>query len=373
MKKIIIVLLIMFFPIFIYAQEIEKVDITVPSKASINSNISVSFDLTFSGLNAKSTNGYGIGGYTFQLDFDDTVLVPASIEKNEFFNINLYKDENKKYHVIATINKDNKSKKKCADNVLYCSNIKNTIVFNVKSTSLTKTNIKVFAVSAYLYKVNSELKDTDRLIIDSIKDVNKDIKIVKSNLKSSNTKNISSKIQTKEIEKTVESRVQDYKILSDSKSNNYLSALEIEGYDISFDKHILTYDLSVNTDVSNIVIKATSENEKAKIEIKGNDDLNQKENIVEIIVTAEDKSKKTYKINVIKESQNEEEIPQEIETKEDIKNLYNDIKKKLENKETIKLLEIIGVILFGIIVFVVIVKVIMNRKLNKKIKKFEDF
>lgn len=369
-KKLLLFLVIMIFPLFVYAQEVDKMTIGGKDKVYTNKETSITFNISFTGINKKSSDGYGIGGYSYQLDFDDSIFVPISIKKSDFFNTNIYKDENGKYHVVGTINKNNKSNNRCLDNVLYCSNISDTITFGVKSTKSKKSTIKMYSSSIYLYKVGSDLTDTDRMIIDSIKDVKKDFTLTKSSSKSVNTNNIATTIKTTSIEKMIESKVQNYKVVSDSKSNNYLSSLEIDDYEISFDKHLLTYDIQVGVLTNSIVVKAIPENEKATVVVEGADNLKKNDYVVTITVIAEDKSEKVYKINVQKEEGTVEET--EIETKEDIKKFVESAKKKFD-KETIKTLEIVGVCLLGIIVFIVAIKMIMNRKLNKKLKDFDKF
>ena len=86
-------------------------------------------------------------------------------------------------------------------------------------------------------------------------------------------------------------------------SNNYLSSLIIDGYDIKFDKNTLEYEITVGSDVTSLDISATSEVGSASVRIYGNDDFSEGENIVTIVVTAEDGSQKTYTIKVNKEKE----------------------------------------------------------------------
>ncbi len=86
-------------------------------------------------------------------------------------------------------------------------------------------------------------------------------------------------------------------------SNNYLSSLIIDGYDIKFDKNTLEYEITVGSDVTSLDISATSEVDSASVRIYGNDDFSEGENIVTIVVTAEDGSQKTYTIKVNKEKE----------------------------------------------------------------------
>lgn len=370
-KKFILFLIVFIFPIFVYAQDVEKMTIGGSDKAYINKELTLTFNVAFKGIDKKSKDGYGIGGYSYQLDFDDNILVPISVKKSDYFNVNIYKDEKSRYHVVGTINKNNKSPNKCSDNALYCNNITDTVTFAVKSTKTKKTTVKFYASSIYLYKVGSELTDTDRLIIDSIKNVQKDLTITKSSSKSVNTNNISTSIKTTNIESMIESKVQNYKMVSDSKGNNYLKSLTIEDYPVSFDKHLLSYDITVPSKINTLNITAVPESEKATYTVIGADDLKKNEYVVSIIVKAEDKSEKTYKINVQREIDEDEE-EQEIATKEDIKKYAESVKSKISDK-TLKIIKIVGACLFAIIILIVIIKLLLNRKLDKKLKEFDKF
>lgn len=82
-----------------------------------------------------------------------------------------------------------------------------------------------------------------------------------------------------------------------------LKSLTIEGdYKLTpeFDKDVTEYSLSVGSDVESIKIDAEAVDDNAKVEIIGNDKLLEGENTIEIKVTAEDGTVRTYKINVTK-------------------------------------------------------------------------
>ena len=85
-------------------------------------------------------------------------------------------------------------------------------------------------------------------------------------------------------------------------SNNYLKTLEIEGYEITFDKETLEYKIKVKSDVTSLDIKAIPESNKSRVEITGNEKFKKGNNTVTIIVTAEDGSTREYKITVDKEA-----------------------------------------------------------------------
>lgn len=85
-------------------------------------------------------------------------------------------------------------------------------------------------------------------------------------------------------------------------SNNYLKSLEIDGYEITFDRDTNEYKITVKGDVSSLDIKAIPEDNRARVEITGNEKFKKGNNVVTITVTAEDGSTREYKINVNKEA-----------------------------------------------------------------------
>ncbi len=86
-------------------------------------------------------------------------------------------------------------------------------------------------------------------------------------------------------------------------NNKNLKSLSISGeYKLTpeFDKDVTEYNITVGKDVDSLDIKATAEDSTAKVEISGNDKILTGENLVEVKVTAEDGTVRTYKINVTK-------------------------------------------------------------------------
>ncbi len=79
-------------------------------------------------------------------------------------------------------------------------------------------------------------------------------------------------------------------------TNNYLSSLEIKGYDIDFNSDIDSYTIVGRDDVKSLDIVATADSEKAKVEIISNSNLVPGENLIRVRVTAENGSVREYKI-----------------------------------------------------------------------------
>ena len=83
-------------------------------------------------------------------------------------------------------------------------------------------------------------------------------------------------------------------------SNNNLSSLSIDGYDIDFASNKTSYQLTVEYEVNQINIKASTEDSTARVSGTGTKDLNLYTNTFNIVVTAENGSRKTYTIEVIR-------------------------------------------------------------------------
>lgn len=99
------------------------------------------------------------------------------------------------------------------------------------------------------------------------------------------------------------------KVNREGSSNNDLSSLEVEGYDLDpvFDKDETSYSITVPSDVDSITVNADAEDDNATVEITGNDNLQSGENTVTVKVTAENGDEKEYTITVTKEEEQEED------------------------------------------------------------------
>jgi len=91
-------------------------------------------------------------------------------------------------------------------------------------------------------------------------------------------------------------------------SNSYLKSLSLDRAGMSpvFNKLITTYSLVVPSDVVSIDVLATKEDANAEVFVTGNTNLQDGLNRINIVVTAEDGTKRTYVINVTKTDNIEE-------------------------------------------------------------------
>jgi beta-N-acetylglucosaminidase len=92
---------------------------------------------------------------------------------------------------------------------------------------------------------------------------------------------------------------------SNGSPNNWLSSLTVEGYKFTFDGNKTSgYQITVPESISSVNISAKSISSKATIEGTGKVNINPGHNNIKIIVTAENGNKKTYYIDIIKNSTN---------------------------------------------------------------------
>lgn len=83
-------------------------------------------------------------------------------------------------------------------------------------------------------------------------------------------------------------------------SNNYLSSLTVTDGSIKFNKSTTSYSVTVDYNVSSVKIDATAEDATAKVSGTGTYQLNLYNNDIKVVVTAENGSKRTYNVTVIR-------------------------------------------------------------------------
>lgn len=101
---------------------------------------------------------------------------------------------------------------------------------------------------------------------------------------------------------TKEGKNYTYKLeITRKDTSNYLSDLKIENYDIEFNKTKQEYSLKIDKDVQKLDITAITEDENAKVSIKGNENLKDGSKIT-IEVKSTDNDIRIYTINIEKSS-----------------------------------------------------------------------
>lgn len=121
-------------------------------------------------------------------------------------------------------------------------------------------------------------------------------------------------------------------------SDNYIKSLIITGYDIEFDKNTYEYSITVKSDVSSLDLTVLLNSDAATYYIEGNNNFKVGENIVKIVVTAENGTTRTYTIKVNKEK---EEKVKEKDNEDD----EEEVEEKSSTSKTIIIILIILVII----------------------------
>lgn len=87
------------------------------------------------------------------------------------------------------------------------------------------------------------------------------------------------------------------KTIKNASSNNYISDLKIDGYNLEFSKRVKNYILEIKKNVTKLNITPVLEDDSASYIIKGNDNLTE-DSVIKIIVTAENGARATYQITI---------------------------------------------------------------------------
>ncbi len=93
---------------------------------------------------------------------------------------------------------------------------------------------------------------------------------------------------------------------NDTKSDVFLDSLTINGEKINLKENTFEYTYTLKEDLSSLKID-TKQKDNLKVEVKGNENLKEGENIITITVTGEKDVKTTYTVKVMKELSKEEE------------------------------------------------------------------
>lgn len=115
-------------------------------------------------------------------------------------------------------------------------------------------------------------------------------------------------IQNQAVNETNETNTQSSQDTTDTASNANLSNLGIRPHDFTgFRYGTTSYEVSVPEDTESVEVYASTQAEKATVSGTGNKKLEMGENKVEVVVTAEDGTKKTYTITIIRKAEDGEE------------------------------------------------------------------
>jgi len=361
----IILVLFLFIPIDIFANEVSITDPRLSSigEVSPGEEFSVSFFVSFSGIKKGDPDSLGVAVVDYELIYDDTVFIVTDITSDTWVSTG-YK-ENGQYRILSMIGDEDPFHNKCIDGVLFCADYGVKIHFYVKETDKESSQIKVGDITAGLLKMidpNKEYTEEDVVIVNGTSDDILTVSIAKKEI--ANKEEPPSVIEnTKpnvnyQIGNITNKKEEDFSYKS---YNNYLKSLQIENYKIDFRKYDKDYDITIEPSVNKLNIKVELDDNKASYKIIGADDLKKSNYKVLIEVKAENGNKRTYELNINVKEETEDAIILD-ENNEKTKQTF-----KIEKKHII-----IGSIIAGIILVVIaIIKFIIHIK-DRKLEKALD-
>lgn len=260
MKKFICLIILLLIPTIVSAKTNYEYNIDTDNKTIIiGDNININFDIKLT----SDKTGY-ISKMKIETEYNDSILDNININSDNYKG-KIEVIEDKKYIVLEL--KDNKDEIKKNNN----KNIKGNITFKVVDTEDTNTEIKFKSIESVL------TSDED-----------------------TNYKNDISKKITYIISKKVEEKVSNSNSNIPKSDNNYLKDLIIDNYNINFNKDKNSYDIKLEDNINKLDIKCILEDESAKYEIKGNENLKDNNHVYINVISASG-LKNTYVINIKKD------------------------------------------------------------------------
>lgn len=345
MKKVLsLIVLFLFFviPVNAYAIKIDSVNITGDKEKNPKEDVTLTFHVNFKDIEKGLDKTQGIWYIEFELVYDEKVFQVKDVSSKDF-EVELLESAGK-YYIFGQVIDNEDSDNYCAEGMLYCSDYTVDVKFSMKDTKKDSSTIQMTNVEVGLLDMveAKEYTEDDVMLITHPNSATHTITINQPKSTNSNSN----------------------KNTSTQESRN-LSSLEIEGYSLEFDKEETDYEVYVKEGTNSIIINATTEDPKATFEVIGADDLRKNGHQVKIVVTATDKTKKTYYLKVKEKKEESEEIKKPLKTKRKAK--------KSVDPEVIKKWAGIGVgILFVILLIMFIVSKIKDHAIDKKLKKLDE-
>lgn len=368
MKKIVvIVFLLLFFmlPINVGATEltpkIEYAWITGTNVKTVGEELSLGFGVKLSGIQKGNADSMGMLVVSFELMFDDTVFTVTGIESSDWDSV--VASEDGSYYVVSQVADRNPYQNKCIDGITFCADYYVTIKFFVNDTDKTSSDIKMGELAVGLSEMidpNKEYTEDDIYLLTENANKSYTININKGDTPvTEKPSSIVSDTKPEISNKEILSKTQESATVQKS-SNNYLKSLQIENYEINFDKTKNDYEITVAKDINELNLKVELEDSKATYKVIGADNLEKNNNKVLVEVTAENGDKNTYTINIKREEDSNAIIEDEVTSKK---------------KKTFKLKKkhiIIASVIGGIaLLLVIIIKMVIHKK-DRKLEKALD-
>lgn len=190
-----------------------------------------------------------------------------------------------------------------------------TININRRDNRSANTNLKSLSISNAKINFNKSTLNYNVIVDNKIETINikAEVEDSKASISGTGEKKLNVYLNTFNIVVTAENgATKTYRINVSRKdkdgnvgalsTNNKLKALQVKGYELSFDPEILRYNLSVDNVVDNVEINAEVMDNNSTIKINNIDKLVVGENLISIEVVSQSGDKRTYEIVVVRKN-----------------------------------------------------------------------
>lgn len=385
MKKLLIMFLLIMILVPIKVGAVESISIPSSSiigndEASVGNEIKLTFKINFSGVGTEDEHNFMIWGIGYEVLYDSTVLQATNFIPGAWLTPKLEKTDPGYFLVENYYDANSRLLNQCRDGI-YCTETSSSFEFFIKDTSQKETTVKLGQIAIVYIDLNNieniedEFKEEDLLIYTANLNQTKKISIPQSdkvnieiptssiefsNSSGTGLSGIKDKVEKQETPKITvpneNSNSNQQTTSSQVKSdNNYLKSITIDGYPIEFKRDQMKYEIKVENNIDKLNVIAEQEDEKATVEIKGNDPLKEE---IQVKVTAENGSEQVYTVFV----DSKEEKVEEPKKKKDIK---KEVEKFASDPRTL----IVGGILGAIIIIIIFISTRNGRKIDKMLDK----
>lgn len=385
MKKLLIMFLLIMILVPIKVGAVESISIPSSSiigndEASVGDEIKLTFKINFSGVGTEDEHNFMIWGIGYEVLYDSTVLQATNFIPGAWLTPKFEKTDPGYFLVENYYDANNQLLNQCRDGI-YCTETSSSFEFFIKDTSQKETTVKLGQIAIVYIDLNNieniedEFKEEDFLIYTANLNQTKKISIPQSdkvnieiptssiefsNSSGTGLSGIKDKVEKQETPKITvpneNSNSNQQTTSSQVKSdNNYLKSITIDGYPIEFKRDQMKYEIKVENNIDKLNVIAEQEDDKATVEIKGNDPLKEE---IQVKVTAENGSEQVYTIFV----DSKEEKTEEPKKKKDIK---KEVEKFASDPRTL----IVGGILGAIIIIIIFISTRNGRKIDKMLDK----
>lgn len=322
MKKsilLIFLLMIVLIPFNVNALSITSIRVSQPKENIVGGIFLMPVDVYFSGLDTKKEDSDGIYMVMLAIDVDDEILEITDVY-TDFYESVIYIEEGIYY--IISITDPTASGNKCIDNFLGCTDYSANLNIKIKNDNKEEAQIKILGAAVGYFDIDTTLESYNLNTLKELEfeeEIIRPVKIIKNEKTDTDDKEENKTANNKDntIVEDKKPQIKDETIENlkqnvDSSNNNnnkkssnaFIKELIIENYEIDFQRGKNYYEITIPNNIMSLNITVNTEDKLATYKIIGADDL---KDSVDIIVKAEDGTKKTYTISITKITTNKEE------------------------------------------------------------------